>query len=148
MAEQTGNGATLTFGTTAVWSSTGLGTAAAGIKNYTSIGGISPSRDDLEVTDLQDVPAGDDASVYKRFVPGDTVDGGEITVQGFWEPAGGLPPVLEAPETFTTTYADSGAATIAFTGYVKSFSISEAVNDQLLMIDMVIKVAGTPTFTA
>lgn len=148
MAVQTGNGATVTFGTTAVWSSTGLGSGAAGVKNYTSIGGLSPSRDDLETTDLQVVPSGDDASAYKTFVPGDTVDAGEITIQAFWEPDGGLPPILEAAETITVTYDDAGDATIAFSGYVKSFSISEAVNDQLLMVDITLKVAGAPTFTA
>lgn len=147
MAVQSGNGTVIVFGTLAVWSSQGMGAAAAGLVNYTSIGGLSPSRDDLETTDLLTAPAGDDVTAYKTFVPGDTADGGEVTLQAFWEQAGGLPPVLETVETVTITYPDAGAATLAFSAYVKSFNISEAVNDQLFVVDIVLKVAGTPTFT-
>jgi hypothetical protein len=147
MAVQTGNGTVVVFGTTAVWSSQGMGAGAAGLVNYTSLGGLSVSRDELETTDLLTIPAGDDVSAYKTFVPADTVDPGEKSFQAFWEPAGGLPPVLEAPETITETYPDVGAATLAYPGHVKAFNISEAINDQLFVVDITIKLDGTPTFT-
>ena len=109
MAQITGKGTTFGFGTTTTWT-----------PKYISIGGLSPSRQDLKTSHLAT------ADGYDTFKPGDLVDGGEITLEGFWEPENGLPPITAAAETMTATYPDSGAATIAFSGYVKSFTIGDA----------------------
>lgn len=131
MAQITGKGTTLGFGTTTTWT-----------PKYISIGGASPSREDLKTTHLAT------ANNYDTFVPGAFVDGGEITAEGFWEPENGFPPITAVPETITITYADTGAATVAFSGYVKTFTIGDAAIDQLLQITTVIKVAGPITYTA
>ncbi len=131
MAQITGKATTFAFGTTTTWT-----------PKYVSIGGLSPSREDLETTHLAT------SGNYKTFKPGDFVDGGEITTECFWEPENGLPPITAAAETITTTYADAGAATIVFSGYVKAFSILEAVNDALLRMSLTIKVAAAPVYTA
>lgn len=131
MAQISGKGTTIGFGTTTTWS-----------PKYVSIGGVSPSRGDLETTHLAT------ANNYKTFKPEDFVDGGEITLDCFWEPENGFPPITAAAETITITYPDTGAATVAFSGYVKSFEVQEAVNDQLLRMTLTIKIAGPITYTA
>jgi len=131
MAQITGKGTTIGFGTTTTWS-----------PKYISIGGLSPSREDLKTTHLAT------ANNYETYKPGDFVEGGDVSLECFWEPENGLPPITAAAETITMTYADTGAATIVFSGYVKAFSIMEAVNDALLRMSLTLKVAAAPTYTA
>lgn len=131
MAQITGKGTTIGFGTTTTWA-----------PKYISIGGVSPSREDLKTTHLAT------ANNYDTFKPGDFVDGGEQTLECFWEPENGFPPITAAAETITLTYPDTGAATVAFSGYVKAFTVQEAVNETLLRMSITIKVAGPITYTA
>lgn len=131
MAQITGKGTTIGFGTTTTWS-----------PKYISIGGVSPSREDLKTTHLAT------ANNYETYKPGDFVEGGDVSLECFWEPENGFPPITAAAETITITYPDTGAATTAFSGYVKAFSILEAVNDALLRMSLTLKVAGPITYTA
>lgn len=135
MAQITGRGALIGFGTTTTWS-----------PKYTSIGGASPSREDLKTSHL--ATAATSGVYWDTFKPGDMVDGGEITCEAFWEPENGFAPIGVAPETITITYPDTGAATVAFSGYVKAFTIGDAVLDSLLTVSITIKVAGAMTYTA
>jgi hypothetical protein len=135
MAQITGKGTLIGFGTTTGWS-----------PKYRSIGGLNATRPDLKTTHL--ATAATNSVYWDTFKPGDMVDGGEITCELFWEPENGLPPVGLAPETITITYPDTGAATIAFSGYVNGFNIGEAAVDELLMMTLTIKIAGAVTYTA
>lgn len=86
MASDTGQGATITFGTSAF------------SVNMKSIGGTEQSREKLEDTHLG-------SSDFKEYIADDLVDPGEFTIEYFWSLASTaiFPPISSAAETITVT---------------------------------------------
>lgn len=135
MAQITGRGATFGMGTTTTW-----------LPKYTSLGGPSPSMEDLKTSHLGTAVSAD-GNYWETYKPGSFVEGGEVTHEAFWEPENGHPPI-GVVQVMTLTLPDTGAATEVFSGYVKAFNILEIVNDALLRISITIKVAGVITYAA
>jgi len=133
MAIDQGNGATFTFATSAFTA------------NITEMSADGETREDIDTSHLG-------TTLYRTFVPGDLSDGGTYTLTIQFDPEDLADiPRKGANETMTLTYAisDSGNTTngtVEFDGYVNSVSNTVEVN-ALMMADLVIKVAGTPTFT-
>lgn len=113
-----------------------------------SIAGIGGSREVIEIGHLGTAPAGDDASVWMPKILGDFFVGRPLAIEAFFEPENGIPPVLEDLETITLTYADTGAATYAFSGGVTDLDVGEAVSNAAMRMNYSIDICGTPTFTA
>jgi len=80
------------------------------------------------------------------FTPGDLVDWGSIEVEIAFDP-GVRPPIDDAAETCTITFADSGAATISCTAFMTDFKSSVPLEDRMTA-SCTLKVTGDVTFTA
>jgi hypothetical protein len=130
MAQKTGFGCTLTFGTT---------TSYAPKKR--SINGPGLSREALNSSHLATTGG------YETYIPNDLVEGGEVSMEVFWDALDTYPPISAAAETITITNNDSGAATEAFSGFITGFEKSSELG-ALQMATVTIKVAGAVTFTA
>ncbi len=130
MAQKTGFGATLTFGTTTTYT-----------PKKRSISGPGMSREALETSHLATTGG------FKTFIPDDLVDGGEVTTDVFWDPLDGWPPIEAAPEVVTITHNDTGAATEIFTAFVSGFDKAMQLGE-LMMATVTLKVAGEVNFTA
>lgn len=130
MAQKTGFGSTIGFGTTTAYA-----------PKKVSINGPGMSRDSLETSHLAT------SGGFKTFVPDDLVDGGDVQVEIFWDPLDTYPPISIAPETITITNNDTGAATEAFSGFVTNFEPQRGLG-ALMMATLTLKVAGAITFTA
>jgi hypothetical protein len=129
MAQKTGLGTTLVFGTTSAYTPKKI-----------SISGPSISREAHDKSHLG-------STGYKEYQPDDLIEGGEVQAECFWDPLDGYPPVGSAAETITITHNDSGSATEAFTGFVAGFDKAIGIG-ALMTATLTIKVAGTITFTA
>jgi hypothetical protein len=126
MALQTGNGVTITFGTSGFTAS------------YTRLGGTEMSRESLETTHIG-------TTDYKTFTPDDLVDGGEFTVEFLWDPAmTTFPPITGAAETITITYA--ATETLSGSGFLVSSTGPPVENGELLRGEFTVKWAGQPTY--
>jgi hypothetical protein len=111
----TGNTATITLATSGFTGS------------YRRIGGTTVSRQDVNVSHLGDTD--------ELYLPGDTRENGEFEFEFLWNPATTPPSVTAAAETCTVTFpkrlsGSSAAATWAGTGYIKSVTYPEFVNNQ------------------
>lgn len=129
MSQKTGFGTTIGFGTTTTYTPKKL-----------SMTGPSMQREALETSHFAT------AGGFKTFVADDLVDGGEVTLEVFFDPLDTYPPISAAPETITITNNDTGAATEAFSGFVTGFDTSRAMG-ALMMATVTLKVAGAITFT-
>ena len=131
---QTGNSATIAFGTTGFTA------------NYTRIGGTGTSRESLEVSHLG-------TTVHKEFTPDDLSDPGEMTVEFQWDQsASTFPPINSAAETVTVTYplksGESTAATLSGSAFLTKSTSPDLVNGEIMMGEATIKWAGDITYTA
>jgi hypothetical protein len=129
MAQKTGLGTTLTFGTTTTYT-----------PKKVSISGPSISRDPLETSHFGTTGGA------KTKTADDLYDGGEVQVDVFWDPLDGYPPVTAVPEVITITHNDSGTATEVFTGFVSGFDKSVGLGE-LMKATLTIAVCTAITFT-
>ena len=129
MADE-GSGATLTIGTTGV------------SLDITSIASGGVSREALETTNLGTTNG-------KTFIPGDTYDPGEITVQFQTDPDVQAP-FSNAAETITITYpvptGETNGATEASSGFVTSWDPGSCEVDSIMMGSCTIKRTGNLSF--
>lgn len=130
MAQKTGLGVTVGFGTTTTYA-----------PKISSVSGPGYSREALETSHLGT------AGGYKTFTPDDLIDGGELTLDVFWDALDTRPPISAAAETITLTHNDTGAATEAFSGFVTGFDKAISLG-ALMTATITIKIAGAVTFTA
>lgn len=137
------------FGTSLSRESDGLPGTYIAIANITALSGPSMSRDTIDVT------AHDSASGYREFVAS-LIDGGEVTCDINWDPAGThdgstitavLMGDLEAPNpvSYEIAFPDGSkfAADLLITGLE-----FEADFDDKLAASLTWQVSGLPTFTA
>lgn len=113
----------------------------------TSIGGVNYSREALETTHLGTASSGTAAAIYGTFVPGDIVKGGEIEIEGFYQAELPPPPIGGASETWTITYANVEASTLAFPGFLTAWTGGAAVSDTLMRFTATLQIAGAATQT-
>jgi hypothetical protein len=106
----------------------------------TSIGGISLTREALQTTHLG-------TTGYHTFIPGDLVMGGEIAIEGYYQAELPPPPIDGASETWTITYANAEASTVAFPGFLVGFEVDPTTTDQVMRFTATLKIAGTVTHT-
>jgi len=130
MAQKTGFGSLVGFGTTTTY-----------LPKKMSINGPGLSRDALKTSHLATTGG------YHTYVPDDLVEGGEVSMEVFWDPLDTYPPISAAAETITITNNDSGLATEAFSGFVVNFEPTRQLG-ALMMATLTLKVAGAITFTA
>ncbi len=135
----TGNGATLTLGTT------------SGSYDIVSISGLEVSKDVIEVTKLSDTGR-------KRYITDDLAEMGEITVTAYSDC--GVPNIAydygsAIDETVTITYpvkpGGSTAGTVVFGGRPVSVKSADAAMGEVMLVEFVIKGTGNSagfTFTA
>lgn len=129
MAVITGHGTTISWGTTTGWTPTCI-----------SITGPGATREVLDTTHLGTTGA-------RSKKPGDLPDWQPVTVDYFYEPEDGYPPIAAVAETITLTNPDAGAATEVFSGFVSGFEGAEHVTDQLMRCTLTIQPAGAVTHT-
>lgn len=102
------------------------------------------SHADIETTNLD--------SSWKSFVAG-IKEAGEVSFSGHYSPAEVTHAALwtsygsGTEESWKVILADSGTAEFAFAGYIKEMNIGEAVTDNLVMLDVTIKITGAVTLT-
>jgi len=127
----TGNGTTVTFGTSSF-------TAAIDSVEW---GGME--RPAINTSHLG-------TTSYETFMPGDMVDPGEVTLNIQYDPDA-QPPIAGAAETITIRYptpsGGSAGATHVGTGFVTKFTPGNAKNNELMMGSVTIKFSGSITFT-
>ena len=135
----TGNGATITFG------STGFS------GDIVSISGLEVSKEKIEITKLGDTGR-------KRYIVDDLVDIGDVTVTAYSDV--GVPDInadyaANIDEVMTITYpvapGGSGGATVVFGGRPVSVKTSDANMGEVLLVEFVIAGTGNSagfTFTA
>lgn len=130
----TGNGATLTFGTSGF---TGA---------FTRIGETTMEYEDLEDSDLS-------TTGFKEYQPGDLEEPGEFEVELFYDvdeqPTRGTAETITIDYPLTPGGGNDVEATLAGTGYVKSFTTPELVNGELMRSRLTVKWDGKtgPAFT-
>ena len=135
----TGNGATLTLGTT------------GGSYDIVSISGLEVSKEVIEITKLSDTGR-------KRFMVDDLAEIGEITVTAYSDC--GVPDIdndygAAIDESVTITYptkpGGSTAGTVVFGGRPISVKSADAEMGEVMLVEFVIKGTGNAagfTFTA
>lgn len=132
MALDTGQGATITFGTS---SFTAL---------YKEFGELDQQGGSLDITALSTTGA-------NKKMPQDNYDGGKRVCILYFDPEDGLPD-LHSPETITITYPVSAsgntAATEAGTGWVVRRKFPKLANNEVQMAEIEIEWQTAPTFTA
>jgi len=131
---QTGNGATITFGTSGFTAS------------YQRISGSTITRESLETTHLG-------TTDYMTFQPADLADGGDFSCEFFWnQSASTFPPITGAAETITVTYpmksGESTAATVSASGFLVSSKAGDLENGALMSGEFSIRWSDQPVYTA
>lgn len=111
----------------------------------TSIGGVNATREALDSSHLNLAASGTPSYIYATMVPGDLVRGGTIEIEGFYQPETPPPPIGGASETWTLTYANTDASTIAFPGFLTAWSGGTAVSDTLMRFTATLQIAGAIT---
>lgn len=114
---------------------------AKAISGLTSIGEISPSSDEIDVTAL-------DSAGYKEFLQG-FKDSGELPLNGFL--IKGDPGQVElrtgfgsgTPSAVLVTFPDSTA--VSFTAYVKSFTMGAAETNGAVGFGATLRITGAVT---
>lgn len=129
----TGNGATITFGTSSFTA------------QFHMIGGTTQTRPMLNVSHLT-------TSAKELFVVGDLYDPGEFEAE-FWFNPNDQPPIGGAAETVTITFpipsGSSNGATLAGTGAVSSWTSGQCRNNEVMNARVTVKWTGAtgPTWT-
>ena len=131
-----GNTSTITFGTSGI---------SLEILNFTSPGG---SIEEIDMTHL--------GSTWQERKAGAVKMTGELTINAIYDPDdtnttnGAIDSALGVEETITITYPNpaSSAATVAFSGFLKSYEPGEVTNDTRAEITLVVVVDGALTITA
>lgn len=136
-AVDVGTGATLVFATSA-W-----------VANKVMFDWDGMERRAHETSHLSTPAPGANQIANRTFMPGDLVDGGQITVNGHFNPNTN-PPMHQTPETITATFplvaGDSTAAIWACTGFFTGFRFGVPMDD-LMTFTAVIKISGNISFT-
>lgn len=116
------------------------------VAGLTSIGGLELSADTIDVTTL------DSEDGYREFIGG-FKDGGEVAVEGFFDPTTGkgqkeLYDLFESGEVeaFVITFPVTLGASWEFDGIVTAFGTGADLEDPLSFSGS-IKVSGKPTLT-
>ena len=136
MAMDTGHGATITFGTSAL------------TYKWRKIGAVEQAGESVEDTDLS-------VNYYKTFLPGDVFEPGEFEIEYCWNAKTALP-ALGTVETITITLPVSGALSagdLEGTGFIMSrTAFPELATNGLQIGKMKVAFDGAggvaPTFTA
>lgn len=106
--------------------------------------GPGQTRADIDTTVLTDTT--------RQFIAG-IRNGGEVTMEGYMDYSDSTQVYLDTSfasgtiESWKRIMADSGAAEIAFSGYIKNLEYGSAEIDQLVPISITIKVTGAVTVT-
>jgi len=90
----------------------------------TDIRPFSAERPSIDMTHMGSTPA-------REFDPGDLVDWGEGTIEMHYFPDT-APPIDDAKETMTITFADSAATAISFTAFMTNFEPRAPLEDKLV----------------
>lgn len=111
------------------------------VAEVTSISVLDVSVDSI------DTSSHDSPSQWREFVAG-MKDGGELSMEINYDPAlhGTIFSALGAERNHRITLSDSGAATVAFAGFISGFS-ADAPYDDKLAATVSIKVSGAVTIT-
>jgi hypothetical protein len=131
----TGHGATITFGTSAL------------AFNTLSIGLGTPTRAAIDKTHLG-------TTGQREFMAGDLEDAGEMSVNFQFDPGATAPVTSTAAETVTVTFplttGAATAATYAGTGLITSVQLPELATETIQTGTLTVKWDGMtgPTFTA
>lgn len=131
-----GNTSTITFGTSGI---------SMEILNFTPPG---VNVEEIDMTHL--------GSTWQERNAGAVKMTGELTITAIYDPDktnttdGNINDAIGVEETITITFPNPGstAATIAFSGFVKSYEPGEVSNDTRAEITLVIAVDGALTITA
>lgn len=122
------------------------GTNPKAVAHVSSIGGPNQSKESIDVTAL------DSASGYREFIDG-FKDGGEVSVQGFFDYADdGQKAVYsafdgEGVEDFVIEFPTRIGAKWAFKGVITAFEITSEVGNAV-GFTTTIKVSGKPVLSA
>jgi hypothetical protein len=107
------------------------------IAKILSIGWGGIERASVETTTL-------DTTGGKTFMPGDTYDPGELTVEiQFDTDSAWVTALTAAPETVTITWPD--AETAAASGFMTGFEIGNVTKETVMTATITIKLTGTIT---
>lgn len=120
MAIDTGNGATIAFGTS--------GFTAA----YIEIGGLNESRPVLNKSSLS-------TTGHEEYCPGDLLSIDGVNCRFFWDPTS-QPPVTAAVETVTITLPNG--TTLSGTAFISSRSGASLANNQLMTGEFTLQFDG------
>ncbi len=123
------------------------------LKGEQAIGGLT-SIGGIEITaDTQDVTALDSEGGYREFI-GIFKDGGEVPIEGFFNPATEsgqveLQPSLDSglAEDYTIEFPTTPKAEWAFKGVVTGFKVGDVDVDGTINFGATIKVSGKPVLT-
>lgn len=130
------------FGTT--W---GLGNGDGPPETFTTVADVT-SIDVLDV-DVDDIDMTTHSSTdgWKEFEAG-LKDGGELSMEVNYDPSlhGTLFSSIGTTKNMLITLTDSGAATVAFAGYIKGMK-AQAPYDDKLSATVTVKVSGAPVIT-
>jgi len=129
MPKLTGNGTTITFGTTGFTA------------EWIELGGPTHTRGDMETSHLE-------TEDYKTYQPEDLAEPGELSGRCYFTPGLGEDElILEDPEPVTITYA--GGGTLSGTAYCKSFKAGDLKNNELSVAEVGLKFDGLtgPAYT-
>lgn len=130
----TGNGATL------------AGSVYTAALDIVSISGGEESIEDINISVLS-------STGYHKFIPGDLIDGGEVSMTVLARVGQAMPPIGGANQTITLTLPKEStgdtAAVVAGTGYYKSVSRPDFENDTVCTRTVTIKFDGKtgPAYT-
>jgi hypothetical protein len=139
--KKTGHKATL------MYAAIGTSTPAVWSASLISIGSFEMTRQELECTGLDTVD-------YEEFLPGDTVNPGEIEVEYFFNVGGTsasspMPPITgSVASILITIYNSVTDASFAFNGFITSFTSPELVTNSIMKGKAKIKITGAVTFVA
>lgn len=114
----------------------------------TSVSVDGMERGDVETSHLGLTVYDSGVSAFRTFAPGGLIDGGTLTL-GWRGHMDEEPPISKVAETITLTLANTGSssdATLAFSGYVKSYSYN-GDDETAYEGQIVLKIAGDITWT-
>ena len=80
---------------------------------------------------------------YRTFIPGDLIDGGELSFSVMLDPDNSPMPLSSAAEEFVVTFPTSltNGATLTFTGFLTEWSWTAPLEDKMTA-DITIKIDG------
>lgn len=133
------------FGSVLAWD-------AAGGTNYTDIAQVRTIKPPMVENEEIDVTTHDSTGGYREFIAAPLKDGGEVTLELVWDPAGATHDattgllsgaVSAAAASFELTFPNGTVWT--FPGFVKAFEPGDLETDGEMTADVTIRVSGAPT---